>query len=226
MKNTKLFATATLVALASLLQPVLAANGPPAPAHKRYVGIDVGGSRARGEFSGGFFSPEPRSDTTETSTGFAIRFGYQFNRYLAAEIGYADFGDFTFTFNPDDCSLPADSCDASMNTSIHGPLINVVGLVPLSDRWTVKGRAGFFHADVSSRLNGNTAPQAPERVSEDNNGLHFGAGVSYRVNDNLDVEVAWTYFEQLDLGLNLNGAAVVFTQGSSSLASLGIAYRF
>jgi opacity protein-like surface antigen len=229
MKNTKLLAALGVVALTSILPPALAGNGSRiAPqAHKRYAAVDIGGSRARGEFSDGFVAREPGADTTETSTGFAIRFGYQFNRYLAAEIGYADFGDFTFGFDPGDCPVSFQvSCDVTMRTSISGPLINVVGLIPLNDRWTLKGRAGFFHADVSSRLNGSTTASTPSHVSEDNNGLHFGAAVSYHINDNIEVELGWVYFEQFDLGLNLSGAPTVFTQGSSSLASLGLAYRF
>jgi OOP family OmpA-OmpF porin len=229
MKNTKLLAALGVVTLASLAPPALAGNGtrPAPPVHKWYAAVDVGASRARGEFSDGFVAREPGADTTETSTGFAVRLGYQFNRYLATEIGYADFGDFTFGFDPGDCPVSFQvSCDVTMRTSISGPLINVVGLIPLNDRWTLKGRAGIFHADVSSDLNGSINASTPSHVSDDNNGFHFGAAVSYHINDNMEVELGWIYFEQIDLGLNLSGAPTVFTQGSTSLGSVGIAYRF
>jgi OOP family OmpA-OmpF porin len=219
MKSFKLLA-ATLFVVIPLGQSANAANGTAPPVHRRYVGLDVASSRAEGGLSG--------AETTERSTGFAIRFGYQFNRYLAAEIGYADFGDFDFEYRPSTCpGRPPGGCDIDTHTSLHGPLANVVGLIPLSDRWALKARAGVFLAEVSTQETGPGAPTSPPvHFSDSNNGLHFGAAVTYRFNDNLDAEIGWTYFEQLGLGLGLGGGATVFSQGSSSLASVGIAYRF
>jgi OOP family OmpA-OmpF porin len=223
MKHSKLLA-ATLFVVMPLWQAAVAGNGASAPpVHKRYVGFDIGNSRASGGLAGG--------DTTEGSTGFALRFGYQFNRYLAAEIGYADFGDFTFEYRPgaNNCpGRPPGGCDIDTSTTLRGPLINVVGLLPLSERWALKGRAGVFHASVSSLDSGPGAPTSPppSRISDSNNGLHFGAAATYRFNDHMEVELGWTYFEQLDLGLTVGGSGTVFSPGSSSLASIGLAWRF
>jgi OOP family OmpA-OmpF porin len=218
MKSFKLLA-ATLFVVMPLAQSAFAAKGTAPPAHKRYVGLDIGNSRASGGLSG--------AETTESSTGFAIRFGYQFNRYLAAEIGYADFGDFDFEYRPSTCpGRPPGGCDVTTHTSLHGPLANVVGLIPLSDRWALKARAGVFHASVSTRESGPGAPVPPPKFSDSNNGLHFGAAAAYRVNDHLDIEVAWTYFEQISFGLTIGGSAAAYSDGRSSLASLGLAYRF
>lgn len=220
MKNFKLLA-ATLFVVMPLEQSAIAANATAPPVYRRYVGLDVANSRAEGGLSG--------SETTESSTGFAIRFGYQFNRYLAAEIGYADFGDFVFEYRPSTCpGRPPGGCDIDTRTTLRGPLINVVGLIPLSDHWALKGRAGVFHASVSSLDSGPGAPTSPppSRISESNNGLHFGAAATYRFNDHMEVEVGWTWFEQLDVGLTMSGGGTVFSPGSSSLASIGLAFRF
>ena len=222
MKTSSLLAALLVV---PLLQPAFAADGarPAPPAHKRYIGLDFANSSARGGLSG--------SESTESSTGFALRFGYQFNRYLAAEIGYADFGDFTFEYRPDSNSCPGrppGGCDIDTNMSLSGPFINVVGILPLSERWALKGRAGIFRASVESLDSGPGAPTSPppSRISDTNSGLHFGAGVSYLMTEHLEFELSWTYFEQIGLGLNVGGSAVVFDEGSSSLASIGLAYRF
>jgi len=137
MKNTKLLAV-TLFVVMAIWQPAMAGNGASAPpVHKRYVGFDVGASHA----TGGLFG----SETTSGSTGFALRFGYQFNRHLAAEIGYAYFGDFQFDNRPapNNCpGRPPGGCDITTKTTLSAPLINVVGLIPLGERWALKARAG------------------------------------------------------------------------------------
>ena len=171
MKHSKLLAV-TLFVVVPLWQSAWAGSGPSAPpVHRRYVGLDIGDSRASGGLSG--------SETTESSTGFALRFGYQFNRYLAAEIGYADFGDFTFEYRPtaNNCpNRPPGGCDIDTSTTLRGPLINVVGLIPVSERSTLKARAGVFYAHASSLDSGPGAPTSPppSRISDSNSGLHFG----------------------------------------------------
>src|SRR5882672_2325594 len=223
MKNTKLLAV-TLFVVMAIWQPAMAGNGASAPpVHKRYVGFDVGASHA----TGGLFG----SETTSGSTGFALRFGYQFNRHLAAEIGYAYFGDFQFDNRPapNNCpGRPPGGCDITTKTTLSAPLINVVGLIPLGERWALKARAGVFYAHVSSEISGPGAPTSPSpsRVSDSNSGLHLGAAVTYRFNDHMDGEIGWTYFEQLGVGVDPGGDLILFGTGSSSLAAVGIAYRF
>ncbi len=221
MNSFKLVAAA--IAILPVCQSALAADGPRTapPAHKRYVGLDVGASRLHGGMSG--------AETSATSNGFAVRVGYQFSRFFALELGYADFGDFDFAYAPsaNNCpGRPAGGCDITTHASTHGPLANVVALVPLNDRWAMKGRAGVFYASVASSASGPGAPVPPRSYSAQNGGLNFGAAVSYRFSDHLDAELGWATYEQIGFGLAFGGGVGVFDQGRSSLASAGIAYRF
>jgi OOP family OmpA-OmpF porin len=208
-------ALATLFAF-TMAQVAVAGGSTAPPAHKAYVAADVGSARSSGGFTG--------SESTESSTGYDLRAGYQFSRYFALEFGYTDLGGFDFEYRP--ACIPEASCDVDTHVEMKGPFVNAVGLFPLNDHWQLKARAGFFRLKISSSESGLGAPDVPPRFSNTNSGVSFGAAATYRVNDNIDLELSWTHFEQIDLGLTLSGGIGAFSQDTSTLAAVGLAWRF
>lgn len=174
-----------------------------------YAGLDVGLSEADVEISL-FTTGVPEIDDSDaSSTGVRVRAGYQFSRYVAVEIGYADFGDFDYEFEP---ALRA-------TTSLTGFIGNVVGTLPLGRRWTVNGRVGLFRMRVkNSELGG-----ADESRTKD--GLQVGIGAGFRVNDHWELLLDYTKYEQLYFGPAL-GTFGDYDFGDTRLTSLGVNYRW
>jgi opacity protein-like surface antigen len=214
MKHWRTF-LATLFAL-TLAQSALADGSTAPAAHKMYVAADVGTSRSRS------FASE--SEANDTSSGFDVRLGYQFSRYFALELGYVDLGSFDFDYRPN--CIPEANCDVTAHTEMHGPIVNVVGIFPLGDHWQLKGRAGFFRLDASSTQTTSDPADVPLHFSEKSSGVSLGAAATYRLNDNIDLEISWMHFEQVDLGLTIGGGVGAFSSGTSSMAAVGVAYRF
>jgi OmpA-OmpF porin, OOP family len=215
MKTLELLGAA-LVASVAWVQPSAAAGG-------WYAGFDAGLSEADAEISEVFIGAPATDDADASSTGFRVRFGYQFARYIAAEIGYADFGDFDYEFDPDTCPVGGpDPCPFNATTSISGLQVNAVGTLPLGDRWTINARAGW------SRLRVKHSELATVGIdnSTTKDGFHVGIGVGYAVSEHWDVLLDYTKYEQLDLGLSLGGAFGYYDFGDTRLTSLGVNYRW
>jgi OOP family OmpA-OmpF porin len=188
-----------------------------------YAGLDAGLSEADAEISEAFIGAPVTDDADASSSGIRVRFGYQFARFFAAEIGYADFGDFDYDFEPDTCPVGGpEPCPFSATTSISGIMINAVGTLPLGDRWTLNGRAGWSRMRVKNRELGTSGIDDSTRKD----GFQVGIGVGYRVNEHWELLLDYTKFEQLDLGLNLGGAFGYYDFGDTRLTSLGLNYRW
>lgn len=216
-----------LFGVASLLLG-LAAHADPAdqPRTKFYVGVDLGYTRLDGAVSPGFFeTPSSRPDGRDT--GFKALAGIQISRYFAVEAGYTDFGRFTARDVQYSCPVGATPpCTYDVNSSTRGPSTNLVGVWPFSDRWSLKARFGAQHAEITTTQRDPEVAGSTLRNQERSWGFMYGAGLSYKINPHWSASLDWERNDQLSLGLALSGGAGVFELGSSSLTSLGVAYRF
>ena len=111
--------------------------------------------------------------------GVGLDLGYRVNRNFALEGGYVDL-------------------DHAKALSL-----SAVGLLPLRDRFSLYGKAGLAHTDVSSGSN---------------NGLLIGAGVMYDVNRSVYARAGWDRYAEV--GNDTTG------KGNIDLYSVGVGYRF
>jgi opacity protein-like surface antigen len=210
-----------LTALAALSAPAFSAD------EKFYVALDAGTTRGDGTFSGGSatnFVTVERSDTTET---LRARAGYQFWRYMAVEVGYIDVGDFEFRLDPANCppAVPTD-CDFTTRVSASGPLANIVFTLPVGERWTLKARSGWYHMQFKTRESGPDASDDSGRGKDSEANVLFGAGVSFRATERVELELGWTWHEEPGFAeFDLFGVSR-FDPGDMAFTSLGIAFRF
>ena len=93
-----------------------------------YVGADVGQS-----------STNTLDLSTKTGTAFSVLGGYQFMKYLAAEIQYNDFGSPTHT--------------GGSSTKINGYSGAAVVILPLNDQWSLLGKFGYASTKLGSPYN-------------------------------------------------------------------------
>jgi OOP family OmpA-OmpF porin len=192
---------------------------------KFYLGLDVGRSKLDATVSQQFFGSRVGRESGN-DTGYKLRVGYQFIRYVALEAGYADFGEISIHDIPYNCIPPATGCRFDVRSKTNGAFANVVGSWPFADGWALNGRLGAMRARVSTTEENPVVASTRRHYSDINTAVAYGAGLSYSLSSHTTLSLDWAQFDQVDLGLTLGGSAGVYDLGSSSLTSLGISYRF
>ena len=127
------------------------------------------------------------TETEDTDIGYEAVFGYRFNRYVAGELGLLQVGDLTNTIRGDyDAGTGAGIVPASVSFKYNfgGPIIAVVGILPLGDKFELYGRAGVLFAsadrDATARIDGEG--QQLGGIKGDSTEIVYGIGASYHIN--------------------------------------------
>ncbi len=122
-----------------------------------YVGLGIGQS-----------STDTYNLSTKTATAFSIYGGYQFMKYVAAEVQYNDFG----------------SPTAANGTSfkINGYSLAAVGTLPINEQWAVQGKLGYAATKLGSP------------ISNTKNDIVYGIGGQYTVNQMWGVRLAYDMY--------------------------------
>ena len=203
----------SLIALAVLgSTPVLAQDllGP-------YVGGNIGRTRAQFDtparldaFVGPGYSINSASGD-DRDTGGKLYGGYRLSRNFAVEAGYFDLGRFDYLYN----TTPAGSLNG--NLRVRGLNLDLVGILPVSDRFSVFGRAGAAYTQARSSFGSSGGvPLASSRNEKDTN-LKLGVGVQYAFSDRLSVRAELERYRVKD---------AVRSGGRIDMASVGLVYSF
>jgi len=139
--------------------------------------------------------------------------GYRFNKYLAAEVGYIDFGK---------AKYKADYTGGSANGSLKAGGFDAVALVslPLGDQFSVFGKAGVVAASVKSNLSASGAAAAAGGSHTENViSPLVGVGATYKLTDHLDLRADYDYVSGL-------GKSNKTGKMDSNMVSMGVAYNF
>lgn len=133
------------------------------------------------------------STLDDSDTGFGLIGGYQMNDYLAFEFGYVDLGSISYqaTGTVTD-GVEQAAAEAILESEADGPVVSVLGILPIGDRFSVFGRAGLslMNAKGSARL---TVDGISDRASQSSqkSDLMFGAGMEYALTRHFAVRLAW-----------------------------------
>jgi len=143
---------AAVVLSSALATPVFASTdvGP-------YVGLGIGQS-----------STDTYNLSTKTATAFSIYAGYQFMKYVAAEVQYNDFGSPTAT--------------GGSSFKIDGYSVAAVGTLPLNDQWALQAKLGYAATKLGSPIN-NTK-----------NDIVYGIGGQFSATQNWGVRLAYDMY--------------------------------
>ncbi len=168
-----------------------------------YLGGGIGQSKAKDWCSGtGGFSCEDKK------TAWKAFGGYQFNRYLSAELGYANLGKFT-----------ASGFGLTDEAKVTAWDLSAIGAWPLmASGLSIFGRLGAYRAKVKEDSTiGNG--------SHDNNDLTLGLGLQYDFTRNLGLRGEWQRYQKVGGGDVALGAG---TGGKSNIDVFGISalWRF
>jgi OOP family OmpA-OmpF porin len=127
------------------------------------------------------------SGVEDTDIGYQAMFGYRFHRYVAAELGLAQFGSMDVTASAD---VDFDDGEGFVPTKLKvshmvgGPMFSVVGILPLGDRFELFGRVGYIFAstrqEFSASIDGQNAGGGS--VKGESQDLAYGVGFSFHIN--------------------------------------------
>ena len=191
----RLVALASLATLSAL--PAAAQDNP-----YSYLGFSVGQSRSKLDtLSLARSQLGPAATATllgndQRDTAYKLFLGRQFNPYLALEGGYFDLGRTHFRT----ATVPAGTLDGEIQ--LQGFNLDLVGTLPVTERFAVLGRVGAQYARTRDYFAGSgavsvTSPNASRRETNGKVGLGLqytfspgfmlrGEAERYRVNDGAD----------------------------------------
>ena len=213
MKLAKTSGALGLMALAVLASPLASAEG-----LGWYGGANIGRSRASIDdarinnslLGSGFTSSVISNDDRDSA--YKIYGGYQLNRNFAIEGGYFDLGDFGYAAT----TVPAGTLNG--NIKLRGLNLDLVGIVPITEKFSVFGRAGLNYAQARDSFSGTGAAYvANPNPSKYGTNYKVGLGVQYAFTDALAMRLEAERYRVDD---------AVGNKGHIDVASIGLIYRF
>lgn len=158
------------------------------------------------------------SSLDDSDTGFGLAVGYQVNRNFAAELAYVDLGEVSYSATNGQAS-PGNQ-DVALDTSAAGPVLSLLGILPVSSRFDVYARAGLavMNVDGEARI---AEGDASERVSDSTTRSNavFGVGGQYSFNNRFAVRLEWD--RHFDVGSD-----DITGESDIDLFALGLRYNF
>ncbi len=120
----------------------------------------------------------------QADTAYKIFGGYQFNRNFSLEGGYYNLGKFTYN-----AAAPAPRLGSvSGKYEVEGLNLDVIGTVPLSDRFSAFGRIGAAYSYTHDTFNGSgTLTPGSSQPSKYDTNLKLGLGLQYEFNSSMQL---------------------------------------
>ena len=172
------------------------ASGSVAAFEEAYIGGNLGTSALSGEADD---ADGQTINYTANDIGFKIVSGYRASRYLAFEVGYVDYGQFSDT-----------NAGTEVRLSPYALGVWAVGTLPLLERFELfaRGGWGFWRAAVETR---DASGRNTDR--RDGSDLAYGVGAGMRLGEAFALRVEWDVID------------IERTDGAS-LISIGAYYLF
>jgi OOP family OmpA-OmpF porin len=119
-----------------------------------------------------------RSDSRDT--GYKAFGGYQFNRYLGAELGFFDLGQFSLQST----TAPAGTLEGSVR--FRGVNTDLVGTLPFTDRFAAIGRVGALYTRTRGHFSGSGGANVVNPTpSKRDTTVKWGVGLQYAISPSL-----------------------------------------
>ena len=183
-----------------------------------YLGGNLGGTR--GDFNNdavnrdltgkGFTVNSSRTDNS--SSGGKIFGGYQLTPNFAVEGGYFDLGRYSYGST----TIPAGAFNG--NSKVSGLNLDLVGMAPVSDRFSVFGRIGAAYAqNRGSFTSTGLVPLNNANSRRNDTNLKVGLGVQYAITEALAVRAEVERYRISD---------PIRNRSNIDMASVGLVYYF
>lgn len=157
-----------------------------------------------GWYAGFGFGQSKYSDAKDTANprteGWKVYAGYQFNKYLGFEGGYANLNDMTDRVG-------------AVTTNMATDAWTLAGVLsyPLTDKLSVMGKLGaaYMLRDIKIRDGIIENGMDMKTVGDDSYQPNYGVGVSYALLDFLNLRAEWERFDTNDSNIDLMTAGIV-----------------
>ena len=179
------------------------------PAFAQDTGFYVGGALGQSSFD---VDCTGTTSCDDKDSSWKIFGGYQFNKHLALEFGYADLGETTASV-----PVPPFTVNLALEATVWD--LVAVGSLPIADRFSIFGKIGLYRADTD--LNGTISGLGSVSESDSNTDLTFGIGARYDFTRNLGVRLEWQRYQ--DLGGEFFG---VTAESDVDVMSVAVIWKF
>lgn len=189
-------------------EPQSQAGQEPAPRTPREWGVYTGGSLTYASFSDWSFAEADGDDgsftgasSDDSDAGFRIHFGMNLLPHVDIELGYADYGEASFSADSSGGGSFWSAGPVRESVAAAGMDLTLVGRLQVTPDLVLNGRAGVMKSEGDSALSGNIQSFGPVdiRESSDDASPLFGAGLDYDGLRPLRLSLSHTRVE-LDVG--------------------------
>ncbi|WP_194792978.1 outer membrane beta-barrel protein [Caenimonas koreensis] len=148
----------------------------------------------------------------DSDMGWKLYGGYRLNRNFAIEGGYFDLGNFNYTYN----TVPAGTFSGELRP--RGLNLDLVGIIPMGERFSVFGRVGAAYMDAKTSYSRSGAvPPITGADGDKHVRAKFGIGAQYAFTDRLSMRAEIERYRVSD---------PVRRSSHIDMASLGLVYYF
>ncbi len=129
----------------------------------------------------------------DSDTGFGLGGGYQLNEHFAFEFGYVDLGSIGYRAEGTVTDgVDTFDADAVFDSSADGPVVSVLGILPIGERFSVFGRVGLslLNAKGTARITVDGEEGRASQSSQKSDPM-FGVGVEYDLTKHFAVRLGW-----------------------------------
>lgn len=150
-------------------------------------------------------------NSDQRDRGFKLFVGKQMNQYFAIEGGYFDLGNYDFS------AVTGANRAVTGETKLRGLNVDVVGTLPLTQRFGIIGRVGAQYTRTKTDYNGAAIVVAGNRYSSDTSfGAKAGLGLEYKFSEALAGRVEMER-NRINDGIG--------RRGNVDLISIGLVYK-
>lgn len=198
-----------LVAAAAGISPLAFAQG-----SGWYVGASAGQSKGK-DFCPSFVPGGTGCD--DTGSAYGISSGYQFNKYLGAELGYIDLGENNSTSSVD-----------ALTMKTKGVELLGVGTFPINSQFEVYGKVGVFFWDLDASCvgtcstfgpGGGSGLGGPGSQSDSGTDLTYGLGATLNFTKSVGMRVQYQRYKDIESSATTGGKSDV------DVISVGIVFK-
>lgn len=145
-------------------------------------------------------------------TGYKAYWGFPIHPNWAVEAGYFDLGRFGFN------ATTSPNATLTGSARIRGLNLDLVGTLPVTERWSLMGRVGAAHAQTQARFSstGAVAVSDPTSSRRETN-YKYGLGTQNALTPSLSLRLEAERYRVND---------AVGRRGDVDLVTLGLVYRF
>ena len=183
-----------------------------------YGGASIGQSRAKIDderITASLLSTGLTSSIVDDNrhTSYKLFGGYQLNKNFALEAGYFNLEQFGFTAT----TVPLGTLTGTIK--LKGFNLDVVGSMPVADKFSVLGRLGLNYAKAQDEFTATGAVNSPTTPSPSKSAMNYkaGMGLQYDLNKSLGLRAEAERYRIDD---------AVGNKGDINMFSLGFVYRF